>query len=249
MTDQLHRELLSSVHGFTTHATAMLVPVLTSGKAVATFRVSKWTPARSRTAGAGAAKAKAAGPFHMARAVDDILIGVVPPDAHLSANHHHADGAGRFLRLHNGTLCGSGKQEDDHQPDFCFREHDTITVVVDLRPGNGSVLFFHNGRQCGPGYTSGVEPPLCFCVMLPETLVLGHGEVSVCGVRVVPTLLYTVKTTESNPRHRHKLPIPIHFAAVSRNDAQTAKPIRRNTPRDPPIHRYTTPCRTKRRRA
>jgi hypothetical protein len=58
---------------------------------------------------------------------------------------------GWFMRAFNGTLYGNGKNQGDEAGSF--EQGDRVGVLLDL--GDGSVRFFRNGAQHGPGYAAG----------------------------------------------------------------------------------------------
>ena len=62
-----------------------------------------------------------------------------------------------FISTMDGSLAGSGKLYSDPQG-VEFKQGDRVGVLVDL--GAGSLRFYLNGVQCGPGYTAGVTGPL-----------------------------------------------------------------------------------------
>jgi hypothetical protein len=57
---------------------------------------------------------------------------------------------GWFISASNGALCGNGK-EGDYAGEY--NEGDRVGVLLDLN--NGSLRFFKNGVQYGPGYPAG----------------------------------------------------------------------------------------------
>jgi hypothetical protein len=57
---------------------------------------------------------------------------------------------GWFMHALNGTLYGNGKQDDDRAGGF--EQGDRLGVLLDF--GDGSVRFFRNGAQHGPGYAA-----------------------------------------------------------------------------------------------
>lgn len=74
----------------------------------------------------------------------------------------HATG-GWFFTTHQGALSGAGK-EDEVAPSGsrrCF-EPSVISVLCDMNAG--SVAFYVDVAQHGPGYPRGVTGPLCFAV-------------------------------------------------------------------------------------
>jgi hypothetical protein len=63
----------------------------------------------------------------------------------------------------NGTLHGNGKQNDDAAGGF--KKADRVGVLLDL--GDGSLRFFKNGAQHGPGYAAGsVTGPVVAAVQM-----------------------------------------------------------------------------------
>jgi hypothetical protein len=56
-----------------------------------------------------------------------------------------------FMSAMYGTLWGNGKQNDDRAGGF--EQGDRVGVLLDL--GDGSLRFFKNGAQHGPGYAAG----------------------------------------------------------------------------------------------
>jgi hypothetical protein len=58
---------------------------------------------------------------------------------------------GWFMDTENGTLYGNGKEGDDEAG--CCKTGDRVGVLLDLN--DGSLLFFKNGSQHGPGYRVG----------------------------------------------------------------------------------------------
>jgi hypothetical protein len=63
----------------------------------------------------------------------------------------------------NGSLCGNGKMYDDRASEY--EEGDRVGVLLDLN--DGSLRFFKNGMQNGPGYAAGsVTGPVVHAVQL-----------------------------------------------------------------------------------
>jgi hypothetical protein len=58
---------------------------------------------------------------------------------------------GWFISPYEGTLYGNGKTDDDKAG--CFEQGDRVGMLLDL--DNGSLRFFKNGVQHGPGYPAG----------------------------------------------------------------------------------------------
>ena len=70
---------------------------------------------------------------------------------------------GWFMDALYGTLCGNGKEDDDAADGF--EQGDRVGVLLDL--GDGSVHFFRNGAQHGPGYAAGsVTGPVVAAVQM-----------------------------------------------------------------------------------
>jgi hypothetical protein len=58
---------------------------------------------------------------------------------------------GWFIYIVCGSLCGNGKRDDDIAAPY--NQGDRVGVLLDLN--KGSLLFFKNGVQHGPGYAAG----------------------------------------------------------------------------------------------
>ena len=68
-----------------------------------------------------------------------------------------------FIHTHSGTLYGNGKQADDEAGPY--NQGDRVGVLLDL--GNGSLRFFKNGVEHGPGYAAGsVTGPVVHAVQM-----------------------------------------------------------------------------------
>jgi hypothetical protein len=64
-----------------------------------------------------------------------------------------------------GSLLGNGKQDDDEAGGY--EQGDRVGVLLDL--GDGSLRFFKNGAQNGPGYAPGsVTGPVVAAVQMLE---------------------------------------------------------------------------------
>ena len=62
-----------------------------------------------------------------------------------------------------GTLWGNGKEDDDRAGGY--EQGDRVGVLLDL--GDGSLRFFKNGAQHGPGYAAGsVTGPVVAAVQM-----------------------------------------------------------------------------------
>jgi hypothetical protein len=60
---------------------------------------------------------------------------------------------GWFMAAFYGTLFGNGKEDDDRDRAGGCEQGDRVGVLLDL--GDGSLRFFKNGAQHGPGYAAG----------------------------------------------------------------------------------------------
>jgi hypothetical protein len=68
-----------------------------------------------------------------------------------------------FIAAGNGSLFGNGKEDSDYAGSYT--KGDRVGVLLDLN--NGSLLFFKNGVQHGPGYAAGsVTGPVVAAVEL-----------------------------------------------------------------------------------
>jgi hypothetical protein len=70
---------------------------------------------------------------------------------------------GWFMDAFVGSLYGNGKQDGDRAGEY--KQGDRVGVLLDL--GNGSLRFFKNGVQHGPGYAAGsVTGPVVAAVQM-----------------------------------------------------------------------------------
>ena len=70
---------------------------------------------------------------------------------------------GWFMYAGTGTLNGNGKQFDDRAGGF--EQGDRVGMLLDF--GDGSLRFFRNGTQHGPGYAAGsVAGPVVAAVQM-----------------------------------------------------------------------------------
>jgi hypothetical protein len=90
----------------------------------------------------------------------DFFVGIAKPN--LDPNHDYAlngSADGWFIWTSEGSLCGNGKENVDAAGDI--EEGDHVGVLLDL--DEGSLRFFVNGVQHGPGYPAGsvTGPVVC----------------------------------------------------------------------------------------
>ena len=85
-------------------------------------------------------------------------------------HHYHTNNAW-YLAPFYGGLWGNGKYDDDEQGKL--KVGGRVGVLVDLDGGEGgdggSVRFFVNGSEYGPGFKSGVTGPVVLVVELAYT--------------------------------------------------------------------------------
>jgi hypothetical protein len=83
---------------------------------------------------------------------DGIFVGVTRPNLDPVGNYVSSRCTGSWLiHMAGGSLHGNGKDADDGAG--YYKQGDRVGVLLDLN--NGSLLFFKNGIQHGPGYAAG----------------------------------------------------------------------------------------------
>ena len=96
--------------------------------------------------------------------MNSINIGISRPN--LDPTREYLDSEctdGWFMDAFDGSLCGNGKEEADEAGEY--KQGDRVGVLLDL--GNGSLRFFKNGVEHGPGYAAGsVTGPVVAAVQL-----------------------------------------------------------------------------------
>jgi hypothetical protein len=100
--------------------------------------------------------------------MDDIFVGITRPKVglrNLLQDYAVAQCTDAwFTDAYQGNLWGNGKQ-DDGDADEYYKQGDRVGVLLDLN--NGSLLFFKNGVQYGPGYPAGsVTGPVVAAVQM-----------------------------------------------------------------------------------
>jgi hypothetical protein len=108
-----------------------------------------------------------------------VEVGVTRPNLDPDSDYAHSDSTdGWFICTYGGGLCGNGKMYDDEAGSI--EEGDRVCLLLDL--DEGSLRFFLNGVQHGPGYPAGsVTGPVVCAVQLPE-----GAESSLPSVRLLP---------------------------------------------------------------
>jgi hypothetical protein len=96
--------------------------------------------------------------------VDCIYIGISRPDLKRTGDYWRRDCTdGWFISAFNGSLCGNGKEHEDKAGGY--KQGDRVGVLLNL--DNGSLRFFKNGVQHGPGYPAGsVTGPVVAAVQM-----------------------------------------------------------------------------------
>jgi hypothetical protein len=81
-----------------------------------------------------------------------ILVGISRPNLDPTGVHFGRDCTdGWFIHAGDGALYGNGKDGDDNAGGY--KQGDRVGVLLDL--DNGSLRFFKNGVENGPGYPAG----------------------------------------------------------------------------------------------
>jgi hypothetical protein len=81
-----------------------------------------------------------------------IFIGISRPNLNQKGEYFGKNCTdGWFISASSGSLWGNGKAYDDMAG--AYKQGDRVSVLLDL--DNGSLCFFKNGEQHGPGYAAG----------------------------------------------------------------------------------------------
>jgi hypothetical protein len=96
--------------------------------------------------------------------VGNIMIGISRPNLNPTGHYLKRDCTnGWFISGYNGTLFGNGKQDEDEAGRYT--QGDRVGVLLDLV--NGSLRFFKNGVEYGPGFAAGsVTGPVVAAVQM-----------------------------------------------------------------------------------
>jgi hypothetical protein len=88
----------------------------------------------------------------LSKRVMNIFIGISRPNLDPEGYYMESEGTdGWFMDAIVGSLCGNGKQGYDEAGQY--KQGDRVGVLLDL--DNGSLRFFKNGVEHGPGYAAG----------------------------------------------------------------------------------------------
>jgi hypothetical protein len=93
-----------------------------------------------------------------------IFIGISRPNLDPKGKYYSRESTdGWFISTNSGSLYGYGKQGDDEAG--TYKQGDRVGVLLDLN--DGSLCFFKNGVQHGPGYAAGsVAGPVVAAVQM-----------------------------------------------------------------------------------
>jgi hypothetical protein len=93
-----------------------------------------------------------------------IYIGISRPNLDPTGRYYDSDCTdGWFMYAYNGALYGNGKGGTDEAGDY--NQGDRVGVLLDL--DNGTLRFFKNGVEHGPGYPAGsVTGPVVHAVQI-----------------------------------------------------------------------------------
>jgi hypothetical protein len=96
-----------------------------------------------------------------------IAVGISRPNLHPTGDYYHRQCTdGWFVYCYNGALCGNGKNYYDDRTGQ-YKQGDRVGVLLDLE--NGSLRFFKNGVQHGPGFPAGsVTGPVVAAVQMRQ---------------------------------------------------------------------------------
>jgi hypothetical protein len=107
--------------------------------------------------------------------VGGIYIGVTRPNLDPVGGYMLSECTdGWFIFADSGVLCGNGKEYEDRAGEY--DQGDRVGVLLDLN--NGSLLFFKNGVQHGPGYPAGsvMGPVVAAVEMYASDEMYGNGN-------------------------------------------------------------------------
>jgi hypothetical protein len=84
--------------------------------------------------------------------VTNVLIGISRPNLDPAGEYFRSSCTdGWFISATSGSLCGNGKQGNNRAGSY--KQGDRVGVLLDL--DNGSLRFFKNGVEHGPGFPAG----------------------------------------------------------------------------------------------
>jgi hypothetical protein len=100
----------------------------------------------------------------LSKDMDYVMIGISRPNLDPKGQYFRSECTdGWFINAYLGSLLGNGKQNSDRAG--AYKQGDRVGVLLDL--DNGSLRFFKNGVQHGPGYPAGsVAGPVVAAVQM-----------------------------------------------------------------------------------
>ena len=102
-------------------------------------------------------------------AMSGIMVGIVKTGLDHETSQYDTNNAW-YLNAFSGSLCGNGNGKHSDHEQGKLKVGDRVGVLVDLDGGEGgdggSVRFFVNGSEYGPGFKSGVVGPVVLGVEL-----------------------------------------------------------------------------------
>jgi hypothetical protein len=100
----------------------------------------------------------------LSQKLNSILIGISRPSLDPTGAYYERECTDSwFIHAYNGSLYGNGKDRNDEAG--TFHQGDRVGVLLDLN--DGSLRFFKNGVQHGPGYPAGsVTGPVVAAVQM-----------------------------------------------------------------------------------
>jgi hypothetical protein len=113
----------------------------------------------------------------LSKSTGGIMIGISRPNLDPAGIHFNRNGTdGWFIYAWTGSLYGNGKDYRNGDAAGRYKQGERVGVLLDLNIG--SLRFFKNGVQHGPGYPAG-------SVTGPVVAALQMGERG-CSVRLLP---------------------------------------------------------------
>ena len=92
----------------------------------------------------------------------DHFFGLVRDGAAWDKDHHHKESTDAWYMRSDGYLCGNGKEMNDRAGSI--KEGQIVSMEADL--DKGTLRFWVDGKQHGPGWNSGVTGRLRWAVCL-----------------------------------------------------------------------------------
>ena len=109
----------------------------------------------------------------LANPLSSMFVGVASPSDAISVKDDITDlPDGRFLNLYEGSLVGGGKFYADPQGTNVVKVGDEIELRLDA--DTGSLIFYRNGTQFGPGFATGEVEAINGLVLAVGLAVVGQ---------------------------------------------------------------------------